>query len=75
MHLALAALEARRSDEALVYLKRAIAVEPNNARLHYLLGAVHAVDRHARPSDRRHVARDELDSGDRASRSSSSACC
>ena len=42
MHLALAALDARRSDEALVFVKRAIAVDANDARLHYLLGALYA---------------------------------
>jgi tetratricopeptide (TPR) repeat protein len=35
-------IEADRDEPALVYLKRALAQEPDNARLLYLLGAVHA---------------------------------
>lgn len=42
MHLALRALDADRSEEAITFLKRALVLAPNDGRLHFLLGAVHA---------------------------------
>lgn len=42
MHLALRALDADKSEEAITYLKRALVLAPNEGRLHFLLGAVHA---------------------------------
>ena len=42
MHLALEAMKHDRDDEALLFLKRALAQEPEDGRVHYLLGALHA---------------------------------
>jgi tetratricopeptide (TPR) repeat protein len=42
MRLALKAMTQNRDDEALRLLKHAIVQEPGEARLHYLLGALHA---------------------------------
>src|ERR1043165_7102337 len=42
MHLALGAMERDRDDEALAYLKRAIALAPDSGLLHHLLGALYA---------------------------------
>lgn len=42
LHLALAASEQDKTEEAISLLKRALAVSPQDARLHYLLGAQHA---------------------------------
>ena len=42
MHLALKAMEQDRDDDALVFLKHALVQEPEDGRLHYLLGALHA---------------------------------
>ena len=42
MHLALRAMDADNNEEAITYLKRALALAPNEGRLHFLLGAVHA---------------------------------
>lgn len=42
MHLALRAMDADNNEEAITYLKRALVLAPNEGRLHFLLGAVHA---------------------------------
>lgn len=42
MHLALRAMDNDKSEDALTYLKRALALAPNDGRLHFLLGALHA---------------------------------
>jgi tetratricopeptide (TPR) repeat protein len=42
MHLALRALDADANEEAITFLKRALVLAPNDGRLHFLLGAVHA---------------------------------
>jgi tetratricopeptide (TPR) repeat protein len=42
LHLAIAASDRDQTDQALGFLKRAIEVDPNNAKAHYLLGAEHA---------------------------------
>jgi tetratricopeptide (TPR) repeat protein len=42
LHLALEASRQDRHEEAITYLKRALALAPEDARLHYLLGAEHA---------------------------------
>lgn len=42
LHLALSAMDGQREAEAIGYLKRGIALAPEDARLHYLLGALHA---------------------------------
>lgn len=42
MHLALKAMEQDRDDDALIFLKHALVLEPEDGRLHYLLGALHA---------------------------------
>lgn len=42
LHLALSAMDTSDSEHALVYLKRALALTPDDGRLHYLLGAMHA---------------------------------
>jgi len=42
MHLALKAMERNRHDDALLFLKHAIAEAPEDGRLHHLLGALHA---------------------------------
>jgi tetratricopeptide (TPR) repeat protein len=42
MHLALRAMENDESEAAITYLKRALVLAPNDGRLHFLLGAVHA---------------------------------
>lgn len=42
LHLALNAAEANRHEEAITSLKRALDLSPQDARLHYLLGAEHA---------------------------------
>ncbi|HJX10077.1 MAG TPA: tetratricopeptide repeat protein [Candidatus Binatia bacterium] len=42
LHLAIAASERGKSEEAITLLKRALALAPDDARLHYLLGAEHA---------------------------------
>jgi tetratricopeptide (TPR) repeat protein len=42
MHLAMRAMDAEKSEDAITYLKRAIALAPNDGRLHFLLGALHA---------------------------------
>lgn len=42
LHLALKAMEEQRDAEAIGLLKRGIALDPDDGRLHYLLGAMHA---------------------------------
>lgn len=42
LHLALAASKQGRSEDAVTFLKRALALAPKDARLHYMLGAEHA---------------------------------
>jgi Flp pilus assembly protein TadD len=42
MHLALRAMDTSDSENAIVYLKRALSLAPDDGRLHFLLGAVHA---------------------------------
>lgn len=42
MHLALRAMDNDRSEEAITYLKRALTLAPDDGRLHFLLGAMHA---------------------------------
>ncbi len=42
MHLAMRAMDAEKSEEAITYLKRALALAPNDGRLHFLLGSLHA---------------------------------
>lgn len=42
MHLALKAMEEDANDAALSFIKRALALSPDNGELHYMLGAVHA---------------------------------
>ena len=42
LHLALKAMEEDRDAEAIGFLKRGIALEPEDGRTHYLLGAMHA---------------------------------
>ncbi len=42
MHLAMRAMDAEKSEDAITYLKRAIALAPNDGRLHFLLGSLHA---------------------------------
>lgn len=40
--LALRASQADRHEDALSYLKRALALDPDNGKIHYMLGAEHA---------------------------------
>lgn len=42
MHLALKAMAQDRDDDAILFLKHALQLSPEEGRLHYLLGAVHA---------------------------------
>jgi len=42
LHLALNAADANRHEEAITSLKRALDLSPDDARMHYLLGAEHA---------------------------------
>ena len=42
MHLAMRAMDAEKSEDAITYLKRAIALAPSDGRLHFLLGSLHA---------------------------------
>lgn len=42
MHLALGAMDAENNEEAITYLKRALALAPEEGKLHHLLGAGHA---------------------------------
>jgi Flp pilus assembly protein TadD len=42
LQLGLQALRQNRDDEAIVFFKRAIEIEPRNAKAHYLLGCEHA---------------------------------
>jgi Flp pilus assembly protein TadD len=42
LQLGLRALRQNRDDEAIAFFKRAIEIEPGNAKAHYLLGAEHA---------------------------------
>lgn len=42
LHLALKAMEESRDAEAIGFLKRCIALAPEEGRAHYLLGAIHA---------------------------------
>jgi tetratricopeptide (TPR) repeat protein len=42
LHLALEASRQDKHEEAITFLKRALALNANDARLHYLLGAEHA---------------------------------
>lgn len=42
LHLALRAMEADSSEDAITFLKRALVLAPDDGRLHFLLGAVHA---------------------------------
>jgi tetratricopeptide (TPR) repeat protein len=42
LHLALQAMEEHRDADAIGFLKRGIALDPTEGRLHYLLGALHA---------------------------------
>ena len=42
LHLALKAMNEQRDAEAISLLKRGVAVAPEDGRLHYLLGAMHA---------------------------------
>lgn len=42
LHLALNAAQANRHEEAITSLKRALDISPNDARMHYMLGAEHA---------------------------------
>ena len=42
LHLALEASRQDKHEEAITYLKRALALAPEDARMHYLLGAEHA---------------------------------
>lgn len=42
LHLALKAMEEDRDAEAITLLKRGLALDPTDGRLHYLLGAMHA---------------------------------
>ena len=63
LHLAVAASDRDQSDQAIVFLKRAIEVDPDHAKAHYLLGAEHAqigMFEHAIEDMRRAV---ELDRG------------
>jgi tetratricopeptide (TPR) repeat protein len=42
LHLAMSAARADRHEEAITSLKRALDLSPNDARMHYMLGAEHA---------------------------------
>jgi len=42
LFIAIKAIEADQDEDAIGYLKRALSIAPQDARLHYLLGAVHA---------------------------------
>lgn len=42
LHLAIAASDRDQTDQAIAFLKRAIEIDPGNAKAHYLLGAEHA---------------------------------
>jgi Flp pilus assembly protein TadD len=42
LHLALRASNENRHEEAINYLKQALELAPNNAKVHYMLGAEHA---------------------------------
>jgi Flp pilus assembly protein TadD len=42
MHLAMRAMDNEKSEDAITYLKRALALAPNDGRLHFLLGSLHA---------------------------------
>lgn len=42
LHLALAATDQDRPDDSINYLKKGLEIAPNDGRLYYLLGAVHA---------------------------------
>lgn len=42
LHLALSAMENNRDADAIGLLKRGLVLDPEDGRLHYLLGAVHA---------------------------------
>lgn len=42
MHLAIKAMNQDRDDDAILFLKHDISLSPEEGRLHYLLGAVHA---------------------------------
>ena len=42
LHLAIRSSQASQHEEAISYLKRALEGEPDNAKVHYMLGAEHA---------------------------------
>lgn len=42
LHFAIRASQAKQNEKAILYLKHAIIQDPNNAKLHYFLGAQHA---------------------------------
>ena len=42
LHLALKAMDEQRDAEAISLLKRGVALAPDDGRMHYLLGAMHA---------------------------------
>jgi len=42
LHFALRSMESDQGEDAIVYLKRALTLAPNDGRLHFLLGAIHA---------------------------------
>lgn len=42
LHLAIDASQKDDNSGSLSYLKQALTIEPNNAKLHYMLGAIHA---------------------------------
>lgn len=42
LHLAIKAMNQDRDDDALLFIKHALTLAPDEGRLHYLLGAIHA---------------------------------
>ena len=42
LHLAILASSNNEAEKSIVYLKQALDIEPNNAKVHYMLGAMHA---------------------------------
>ena len=42
LHLAIDASQKDKSDKSIEYLKQAIEIEPENGKIHYMLGAMHA---------------------------------
>jgi len=42
LHFAIQSSQNKENEKAILYLKHALQIEPNNAKLHYFLGAQHA---------------------------------